>query len=280
MRHAYAPSPRALRGDGVCDSRSALELASPMRLHFRLSTMGVVAGSFAYPTEPVGRDSPRAGTVVLRGNGSTWASDTVRGSNGPSSAELVSDPAQNRVIVAIVEQPRVNGRSLASAILLASYDGRWSTPRHMAGEGVDPVESKPSMGIVGRDRTFLSWQYYSGAQARVEWTVIGTDSNAPRHQPVATGAGVRDNVAVVLDTNRVVWIGRDGVTLERLRFSVGDTRTASRDLGTLPIPIHNPRPWSIRLSSSTFATVTSRLAVSPNDLVVATIVSRIQVNCK
>jgi hypothetical protein len=238
---------------------------------------------FAYPTEPDGRDFPRRGTVVLRGSGATWVSDTIRGSNSPSGVGLVADPTQNRVVAAIVEQPRVNRRSLASAILLSSYGGRWSTPRHMAGDGIDPVESTPSVGIVGTDRTFLSWStanMANGSGMRVEWTVVGPDSNAPRHPPVATGAGAQDNVAIVLDTNRVVWIGRDGMTRDRLRLSVGDTRTATQDLGTLPISIDNPRPWSIRLSPSTFATVTSRLAASPNDLVVSTIVSRIQVNCK
>jgi hypothetical protein len=236
---------------------------------------------FAYPYDPFTSSLWRPGGMLLSRRGGQWHSDTVCTENSPSSVGLIADSAGHGVIMSIVEQPRVNGHSLASSIFLARFDSMWTVPRYVAGDGITPVRGTPSAGLLGRNRVFLSWPSASldGSGARLDWAVVRGDSTATPHTPIAHGAGVEDNVAVVLGEHRVVWIGRDGSSRARLRLLTSDADAEAEDLGTLPIAIDNPRPWSIALSPSTFSTVTSKLGVLPTDGMVATVVSQILIAC-
>ncbi len=255
-----------------------------------LSSNLVVAGgslNIAFPfDQSVVRNSNAPGNqglILVRRVGTHWSLDTLRTWAGPDNVRLLAAPSGTSVVAAIVQSSFVDHHTRTNTVFLARYDGRWSTPRSVAGDGLSPVIRAPAIAWLSDRRLFLSWATAPGfdyKNPRVEWSAGTIDSlDIPPHE-IARGAGADDFDAVVLDSRHALWLTSAATQRNAVPVFVSRLDGAVEKLAPLALPLDNPKPWAIRLSDSEAMVITSRLAASSADLVVATWATTLRLTCE
>lgn len=238
--------------------------------------------SFAFsfdgaPTQPT-RGPGRSGVVLAQRRNGKWSADTLETPDAPAYVQLIAGREGARVKVGIVQSDVRIDRVLAPSLFLASHDSVWRPAVLFAGDGKIPVD-RPVFRTIG-NRTIAAWVRQSDVNGgiRLALTTQDISSDRPISQVIAEGPGVEDYEMIVLGSDHLMWLHRDGGSHTRTRVLLGDGIV--RDLGTIEIPLDNPRPRAVAISPSEMLVISSKLGATNRDVPAVTYVTQLRLNCR
>jgi hypothetical protein len=220
-------------------------------------------------------DKHGSGIARLRLSADRWVSDTLWTPNLATIVRAASD-AKGSLAVLFAMQPFRTKE--AEQLYISRFDSGWSTPRHIGGSATQAVSG---LALIRRGEGLLaSWSQWSWPNASTNVVFVSRLDDriaALRPLPLDSGATTYP-LAMLIADGRPAWFHVGMPYGQAMSLTIAESG-GDMTHHTLNIPLHNPRPWPVALSSQRFVVLTMKRGRTSGESMIASYMTGLTIRC-